>query len=445
MIIKGSATSLKVLPPDTKINPSEFDYGASYIQQGLLLHKVVKHPLFTYVSSYDDDANKFFEKAFGKPKYGAKEVSLEEDNISKYPYPIEQLKDTIKYFEEIFKEYKTEAAVLLLFHPTKFLWNTFKILQVGASYGNVKYVYPCPEPDDTPIVKAIFESKEAKKIQLRLWEEYDKLLSDGYELIGTIHSHCDFAAFHSGVDDADEINFDGLHITVGKLTKGYDFSARWIHGTAPCTKTIEEIVGKPISEITSGIDKVPFDKRNLTLMRKDIQVPISVNKGKSGTYSTKHNYTGNNFDTDFWSGDWEKQVEAWELEGMNSEYSKDPIPMLREDECVRLISVDDHSAIYVDINYYIEKQKQYDKTHILDPNFEHLLEDADISDDDDDDDEENEVEEIKKIDTPKRATNLLKQQDTRVAVLNCPITNPKGGGQDFRYTQINRGVKNAVK
>lgn len=33
--------------------------------------------------------------------------------------------------------------------------------------------------------------------------------------IGTIHSHCDFDAFHSGTDVHDEATFDGLHVTFG--------------------------------------------------------------------------------------------------------------------------------------------------------------------------------------------------------------------------------------
>lgn len=37
----------------------------------------------------------------------------------------------------------------------------------------------------------------------------------GYLMVGTIHSHADFNAFHSGVDVHDEQNFDGLHVTFG--------------------------------------------------------------------------------------------------------------------------------------------------------------------------------------------------------------------------------------
>jgi hypothetical protein len=36
-------------------------------------------------------------------------------------------------------------------------------------------------------------------------------------MVGTIHSHCDFSAFHSGTDEADESTFDGVHLTFGHV------------------------------------------------------------------------------------------------------------------------------------------------------------------------------------------------------------------------------------
>lgn len=40
-----------------------------------------------------------------------------------------------------------------------------------------------------------------------------------YLRVGTIHSHCDFGAFHSGTDINDEADFDGLHVTFGHNDK----------------------------------------------------------------------------------------------------------------------------------------------------------------------------------------------------------------------------------
>ena len=40
-----------------------------------------------------------------------------------------------------------------------------------------------------------------------------------YRRVGTIHSHCDFGAFHSGTDTADEEYEDGLHVTFGHVNQ----------------------------------------------------------------------------------------------------------------------------------------------------------------------------------------------------------------------------------
>lgn len=42
---------------------------------------------------------------------------------------------------------------------------------------------------------------------------------ENYLRVGTIHSHCDFGAFHSGTDVGDEEDFDGLHCTFGHNDK----------------------------------------------------------------------------------------------------------------------------------------------------------------------------------------------------------------------------------
>lgn len=37
------------------------------------------------------------------------------------------------------------------------------------------------------------------------------------QIIGTIHSHCNFGAYHSGTDQHDANDHDGIHITIGKV------------------------------------------------------------------------------------------------------------------------------------------------------------------------------------------------------------------------------------
>jgi hypothetical protein len=42
---------------------------------------------------------------------------------------------------------------------------------------------------------------------------------DDWQMCGTIHSHCDFSAYHSGTDVGDEATFDGIHITLGHVNR----------------------------------------------------------------------------------------------------------------------------------------------------------------------------------------------------------------------------------
>jgi hypothetical protein len=51
--------------------------------------------------------------------------------------------------------------------------------------------------------------------------DYNKKLvrKTGRRLQGSIHSHCDFGAGHSGTDTNDEIDFNGLHLTMGHVNQ----------------------------------------------------------------------------------------------------------------------------------------------------------------------------------------------------------------------------------
>ena len=49
------------------------------------------------------------------------------------------------------------------------------------------------------------------------YEADDFRLSDNALVVGTIHSHCNFSAFHSGTDQRDEVGQDGIHVTIGNV------------------------------------------------------------------------------------------------------------------------------------------------------------------------------------------------------------------------------------
>lgn len=49
-------------------------------------------------------------------------------------------------------------------------------------------------------------------------------ISKGWNVVGTIHSHCNFGAFHSGTDTHDADHQDGMHMTIGKLESGVEYA-----------------------------------------------------------------------------------------------------------------------------------------------------------------------------------------------------------------------------
>ncbi len=79
----------------------------------------------------------------------------------------------------------------------------------------------------------------------------------GYQRIGTIHSHAGMSAFHSATDDSDEVDFDGLHITVGDVDQE--------HFSISCSIVSNgtRFVCEPLDYI-EGIELVEFNKPGIT-------------------------------------------------------------------------------------------------------------------------------------------------------------------------------------
>ena len=92
-----------------------------------------------------------------------------------------------KFFKDVVAKHHSEAATILFFNKET---KEFKIHvpTQRVSHGSVKY-----------------KIESASNIEGM----------EGFLCVGTIHSHCDFNAFHSGTDIEDEEDFDGLHVTFG--------------------------------------------------------------------------------------------------------------------------------------------------------------------------------------------------------------------------------------
>lgn len=121
-------------------------------------------------------------------------------NLPKIPATI--IGQALMFFREVFVEYKTESYLTLLYSKKLGQYRLWCPKQ-EVSYSSVSY----DRTDSVPV------------------EERNYMGSDGpgWQNVGTIHSHCDFSAFHSGTDEFDESTFDGIHITLGHVNRN-DFS-----------------------------------------------------------------------------------------------------------------------------------------------------------------------------------------------------------------------------
>jgi PRTRC genetic system protein A len=117
-----------------------------------------------------------------------------------------------------------EISILKSIQPTAKM-NIKKIpaVEFGRIYEFFKAVYAAHQSE---AVVLLFYNEAEKKYRIvpphqkvtSAGAEYDRgIVMEGFTMVGTVHSHANFSAFHSGTDVNDEMNFDGLHITIGHV------------------------------------------------------------------------------------------------------------------------------------------------------------------------------------------------------------------------------------
>lgn len=99
-----------------------------------------------------------------------------------------------EFFRTVYNEYKAESEVMVLYNP-----NT------------EEYDLWCPQ-QEVAHSGVWYELKDEAL-------GYKEDLEGDWKFVGTIHSHCDFSAFHSGTDTADERYQNGIHITLGHVNQ----------------------------------------------------------------------------------------------------------------------------------------------------------------------------------------------------------------------------------
>ena len=92
----------------------------------------------------------------------------------------------VDFFRRIFEKHHSEAEVILLLNYETNEWSVMVPTQKVSYSGVDSRIDPLKVPEKNLIA-------------------------------GTMHSHCDFGAFHSGVDTGDADDMDGIHFTIGHI------------------------------------------------------------------------------------------------------------------------------------------------------------------------------------------------------------------------------------
>ena len=166
-------------------------------------------------------------------------------HISKIPATKAQ--QVINFFKAVYKEYSAEAIVLLFYNQETL---------------HHEIIVPVQEVSGGAA-------------------EYDKGITlEGYNMIGTIHSHAAMSAFHSGVDDDDEKTFDGLHITFGNMSdEDISVSASIVANGYRVMVNPSEYINKMILTVNIDEDeKIPMAQRWSWDLKTSKMVKVETNK-----------------------------------------------------------------------------------------------------------------------------------------------------------------------
>lgn len=121
------------------------------------------------------------------------EPSLRLGFAEKIPQAV--LQQAIAFFQTVYTRHQSEAIVLLFYAPSGPDGRKWMLMAPPQEVTGAACHYDDPGPAPA-----------------------------GWFLAGTIHSHGSMGAFHSGTDDRDEDNRDGIHITVGGVNSLPNFA-----------------------------------------------------------------------------------------------------------------------------------------------------------------------------------------------------------------------------
>lgn len=292
LIYEESVLPVITLLPGTTLDDAVINqYPNAVVQQGPNVFSLKDIGVGRYLSSVSDPQKMLSKLCAHEGSYDATQVHLLVDNLNDFPLPPNILQYCMKYFRDIYDIHKAEAVVLLMLNKITKEWRVLHVLQISASGASVSYLHPTSNNDEYKFREAM-KDKDAREAHEAVIEEYHQLLNDGFTVFGTIHSHCNFSAFHSGVDDADETNFTGLHITIGNVNSGWSYSARWMIDGAEFKREITEVLGINQEELSNlaDVNRIQIEPSKMALMMPDLLRRHVVHAPKHNLWQPKETY-----------------------------------------------------------------------------------------------------------------------------------------------------------
>lgn len=362
--IEGLIFNLYILPPNTKEIPEDIinNETTCFVLQGDNLFKFRKTDIYTILSGVDDKEKILKEFFPDKQNFNTKTLYAVEgtltDGILNYFFPLEEFAYAISYFEWVYDTYKNESAVLLLVNHELKEWKVLTVVNTETSGVSVKYIHPTSNVELTDP-----EEQEAHK---KVVEKYTRLFDEGWRIYGTIHSHCNFSAFHSSVDDADENDFEGLHITIGNLKSGYSYSSRFMLEQVPLKLEITDILNIDDTKEVEALSKtleISDEDKSLFFRRK------FVSTYTSGKAKKLYQPTGNHKPYIY-------DIDADDYDDSYSYFSKFYSPqkgdaakyydnVFDENEITCLQHEKNNEIIYVKTDFYKEHEDTFFKDHMI--------------------------------------------------------------------------------
>lgn len=332
------------------------------------------NPLMSTISPWNPkNLLKLTEDNFHKLPYDLNnQVHIVDDRRKDYPLPAEIIRYVMKYFRQIYEEHGCEAGLYLMLNPETKEWRPFFVPQVDCSHGSVHYLLPKENSneltgDQKRWYDAVFQDPELNALNNKCLKQYDDWTNEGFKVMGTIHSHCNFGAFHSGIDDDDEVNFPGLHITLGNVDKNGRFSwaAKYVDNTAAWTGVpMEDVIGvKDFEPLLEGLDDIVINDDHLNLMRPKLG-KFSYYTGSSGGYAGQ-SYGGANKQKWFHYGRHWSPDSDYDYNPVNNSYGNHKIDWLYKDSVfdkdhvIRLLRKGDNKVILVKMAYYYQNRDKF--------------------------------------------------------------------------------------